>query len=135
MGIDIADAAAVKRFAIDELEHFQVRGAGRLRHPPQYPQNVVTLSQIAERKLAQHERMPEHPAVFEQRVEYRAGRPEMLDPDRRIDEDHPRFVRRRGISARSGSLPPRRASRRAASRSINALSASRTRADFSRMPV
>ena len=34
MGVDIADAAPVQRFAFNELEHFSVRGAGRLRQVP-----------------------------------------------------------------------------------------------------
>jgi hypothetical protein len=55
--------------------------------------------------------MTEDLAVVEQLREYRAGQPQMVDPDRRIDQDHLDFGRRRGIFLRSGSLPPRRASR------------------------
>lgn len=45
----------------------------------------------------------------------RVANPQMLDPDRGIDEGHSRSGRRRGAVASSGSLPPRRASRRALS--------------------
>src|SRR5205823_9498164 len=54
---------------------------------------------------------------------------EVIDPDRGIDQNQ--RGRRRGIGRNCGSVPPSRANRRAASRSISAFSASRTRADFS----
>jgi hypothetical protein len=60
---------------------------------------------------------------------------QMIDPDGSVDQDHLGSDRRRDIGFRWASLPPRRASRRALSRSISALSASRTNADFSRNPV
>ena len=49
-------------------------------------------------------------------------RPErlVLDPDRRVDEDHADVVCRRGTGFASGSLPASCASRFALSRSINA---------------
>src|SRR3982074_3452536 len=59
----------------------------------------------------------------------------MVDPDGRIDQDHVELDRRRGGALRQRSLPPRRANRRALSRSMRALSASRTRLDFSFKPV
>src|SRR5215469_18633049 len=135
MGIDITDTAPEQRLAIDELQHFSVRGAVHLRQPPQHAQNLLTPPQMAECQLTQHKRVPKHLAVAEQLREYRAGQAQMLDPDRCVDEDHAGFGRRRGIFLSPGSLPPSRASRRAASRSTNALSASRMRADFSRIPV
>jgi hypothetical protein len=60
---------------------------------------------------------------------------QMIDPDRRIDQDHGRAGRRRRGVFNLGSVPPSRANRRALSRSISALSASRTRLDFSFTPV
>jgi len=84
MGIDIANAAS-ENFAIDEPEHFSVRGTGCLRQPLRDPHDIVTLSQIAECKFAQHERMSEHLAVAKQLPEYRVSRPQVFDPDRRID--------------------------------------------------
>ena len=65
MGVDVADAAPEQRFAIDEVEHFPVRGAGRLRQPSQGAQNVITLPQIAECEFAHNERMPEHLSAAE----------------------------------------------------------------------
>jgi len=79
--------------------------------------------------------MPEDLAGVEQRGEALVGGSQMIYPHRCIDEDHPRLIRRRGMGLRSGMLPPSRANRRAASRSIKAFSASRIRAGFSFIPV
>jgi adenylate cyclase len=42
MSIDITDTAPEQRLAIDELQHFSVRGADHLRQPPQHVQNLLT---------------------------------------------------------------------------------------------
>ena len=59
----------------------------------------------------------------------------MIDPNATIDQNHFAADRRRTGISRSGSLPPSRARRRALSRSMRALSASRTSWDFSLRPV
>jgi hypothetical protein len=59
----------------------------------------------------------------------------MGDPDGRIHQYHQVLGRRRGGGFASRSLPPKRARRRALSRSINAFRASRIRLDFSFRPV
>src|ERR1700680_1520556 len=135
MGIDIADAAPEQRFAIDEMHHLLVRSDGRLRQFVHGAKDDIGLPQIAEGELAQNIRMPENLAAVEQPTQRVIAGPQMVDPDRSVDQDHLARNRRRGAAARSGSLPPSRARRRALSRSISALSASRTRADFSRRPV
>ena len=48
---------------------------------------------------------------------------QMSDPNRSVDEDHRNGGRRRGGAFNLGLLPPRRANRRAASRSTRAFSA------------
>jgi len=132
MGIHIPDAETEQRLPIYEVKHFLVRGGGCLRQLPQGVQNEITLPQIAE---SRDKAMPENLPAVEQLPERMIRGPQMVDPDRGINQDHSRASRRRGAAARSGWLPPNRASRRALSRSINALSASRTRMDFSRSPV
>jgi hypothetical protein len=61
--------------------------------------------------------------------------PQVIDPDRSVDQNHFLAARRRRGAESLGSLPPSRAKRRAASRSINAFNASRTSADFAFSPV
>lgn len=56
---------------------------------------------------------------------------QVIDPHRGVHQDHFRPDCRRGGVSTSGSLPPSRAKRRALSRSMSALRASRTSFDFS----
>ena len=57
---------------------------------------------------------------------------EVIEPHRRIDEDHPRTLgRRRGADRACASDPPRAASRFPASRAINAFRPACTNAVFS----
>ena len=95
----------------------------------------ITLPEIAEGEFTGHEGMPEDPSAIEEPAEPGISSLQMTDPDRGVDQYHSGFSRSRGAATRSGWLPPKRASRRALSRSISALSASRTNADFSRRPV
>src|SRR3954471_12776891 len=80
--------------------------------------------------FANNEGMDDYAAIIELRLHRRVLAPQMVDPDRAVCQDHlPK--RRRGGAFNRGEVPPSRARRRALSRSIRALSASRTRADFS----
>ena len=67
------------------------------------------------------------------------ARTEMVDPDRSVRENQFRrslfSLRRRLMFFKPGIVPPREANRRALSRSISALRASRIRAVFSATPV
>src|SRR5579859_393034 len=74
-------------------------------------------------------------ALIEQDLKLSVTLTKVVDPNRSIDQDHCGGVCRRGVWTSCGSDPPSRASRRALSRWINALRASRTRADFSLRPV
>jgi hypothetical protein len=130
MGVDIPDTQPKQRPPIDEVKHFLVRGDGYLWQFSQGVQNNITLPETAESEFTRHEGMPEDPSAIEEPAERRIASPQVVDPDRCVDQDHSGFGRRLGGPDSSGSLPPRRASRRALSRSINALSASRTSADF-----
>jgi hypothetical protein len=135
MRIDIPDAAPEQGLTLDEMQYLGVRGDGGLRQLSQGVENHLALPQSAERQLAGHERVAEDLCPLEQPAKRIVAGAQMVDPDGGIDQDQRERGRRRGIDFRFGSLPPRRAKRRALSRSINALSASRTRADFSRTPV
>ena len=63
------------------------------------------------------------------------GGKQVIDPNRTVDHDHLALGLRRGAAFSAGSLAPKRASRFALSRSISALSASRTSKVFSLAPV
>jgi hypothetical protein len=135
VGIDVSDAESMKSVLRDEMENFRIRGDGRLWQILQRPENNVPLPQIAQSQLTDYEGMTEDLTVVEQVAQRLVRGAEVVNPDRSVDEDHAGLRRRRAGSARLDSLPPKRANRRALSRSIKALSASRTSADFSRRPV
>lgn len=82
-----------------------------------------------------NERMNKNVTSLKDFGEYAAASAKMVDPYRRIDENHLGLNLRRGGAFNPGSVPPSRASRRAASRSTKALKASRISADFSFNPV
>ena len=135
MGIDVAYSAPKQRMVVDEMENLRVRGDACMGQAGQRVQHDFALTQIAQGKFADDKGVRQDRSRIEQRGEGLVAHPQMLDPDRRIDQDHIEPDRRRGGAFRPDSLPPRRANRRALSRSMSALSASRTRLDFSFKPV
>src|SRR5271165_656789 len=132
--VDMADAAPEQGVTITEAEDFRVRGDYGGRQVQEGGQDGLTLAEDAQRKFADDQGVRQNPPDIEQYGQCRVARPQMIDPDRRVYEDHDRADRRLGGAMRLGSLPPRRASRRALSRSIRAFSASRMRLDFSSRP-
>src|SRR5438270_5024212 len=135
MRVDVADTPPIQAFVFDEPEYLAIGGNRSLRQSLQRAEDQIPLPQIAERQFAQNKRMPENLILGEQGTQPLVGRSQMIDPDRCVDQAHLAFARRRGTGLRRGSVPPRRASLRAASRCTNARSASRISADFSRIPV
>ena len=81
----------------------------------------------AQPKLSQYKRVHRHAGVIEPLRENVVLILEVRHPHWRIDQHHA-STRRRGAALSCGSVPPSCASRRALSRSIRALSASRTSA-------
>ena len=123
MRIDEADAVAEQPMQLNEPNQLIVGdriGHGQIE---QQADQDGALPQAAEGDLANHKGMSEDETVFEKALERRLLFAEMIDPDRAIDKDHCIAGRRRGAGSRPGSVPPRRARRRALSRSIKACKA------------
>jgi hypothetical protein len=135
MGIDVSDAKPIEVMLVDVVQHLAVRCRDGLGQIGQGLQNELPLPQVPQSQFTDHKGIRQHLPSIEQPNQKLIARPQMVDPYGRVDQNHPRPVRRRGGAVRWGSLPPSFASRRALSRSINALSASRTNADFSLRPV
>src|SRR5260370_24871415 len=135
MDVDISDAAPEQGVAIDEMQDLRICGDARARQVRHGVQHGLALTQIAQSEFADDEGVGQNHSGVEPAGKRLVARAKMVDPDGRIDQDHAEADRRRGGASRPGSLPPRRASRRALSRSMRALSASRTRLDFSLRPV
>jgi hypothetical protein len=133
MGVHVADALAVEMMAFDELKHFRICRRHCDGQGGEVAQNGGTVAQVSQGQFADDEGVGQNTTAIQMRDEFRHAGAQMIDPDRGVDEDQAIF--RRGVGARSGSEPPRRASRRALSLSIRAFKASRTRLDFSFRPV
>lgn len=88
MGIDIPDAEAEKRSAIDEVEDLVIRRDGGLGQLSQSAQHEITLAQVTESKFAGHEPMTEDFPAVEQLAEHTLAGPQVVDPDRGIDQVH-----------------------------------------------
>src|SRR5258706_6537309 len=135
MGIDIADTQAEQLLPIDIGKRLSIAGDHCLRQILQGIQDHITLTQAAHRQFANNERVGQHAPTVQQAGKLCAVAAQMIDPYRTVDQDHAGSARRRGAAVAFGSVPPSKASRRALSRSISALSASRTSEDFSVRPV
>ena len=88
MGIDISDAAPEKRSAIDKVEDLVIRHYGGLGQLSQSAQHKITFAQSTESELARHKAMPEYFSAVEQMAEHTIAGPQVVDPDRRIYQDH-----------------------------------------------
>ena len=99
----------------------------------------MTIVQIPARQFTNDHRVHQYLAMIKKCDEPRICRTQMIYPDRGINQYHDNqltgFDRLRGIDSSAGSEPPRRASLRALSRSINAFRLSRNKAVFSEIPV
>jgi hypothetical protein len=135
MRIDIADTGPEEPMPVDEKQHFLGRSELGLWQVVKVAEDETARLKMTERKFTNHERMRQYLPSFEQLRESMIASSKVIYPDRSIGQDHFRGIRRRGGAFNRGWLPPRLAKRRAASRSIKALSASRTIADFSVSPV
>src|SRR5271157_1734781 len=135
MRVDIADAAPEERMTVNKGEDFRLRRDGGGRQVRESGQHGDPLTQGAQSQFADDEGVRQNPTGLEQLGQRRVSGPQVINPYRSIDQDHAPAGRRLGGALRSGSLAPNRASRRALSRSMSALSASRTRLDFSFRPV
>jgi hypothetical protein len=135
VGIDEADSAPNERLVLDEEKYLLLGGEWRLGQSLQQVQYFISLAKISARQLTDHKRVSQDPTGVQQGNEALIAGTQMIDPDRGIDQDHAEPGRLRGTGFNCPSLPPRRARRRALSRSIKARKPSLTKAVFSATPV
>jgi hypothetical protein len=119
----------------DEMQYLLVRGDDGLWHALQSVRDMTAWFQMAQRKFTNYKGMYQDLTSIKQLSESGVAPAQMIDPNRGVDQNHLGGARRRLGATNRGWLPPKRAMRRAASRSMSALSASRTKADFSFTPV
>ena len=95
MRIHIPNAKSKQLMSIDEGEHFLMRGHDGLRHRAQIIQNEISEFQMTERKLSDHKRMRQNFSRIEQFHESRITPTQMIDPNRRVGQNHLGNARRR----------------------------------------
>src|SRR5258708_705738 len=136
VNVDPAQAASRERVPLHEPQDLVVLRPRRLRQSEEQFEDRRAAPKIPERELSEDERMTQDLRVLQKGRESSIPFPEMVDPDRRVDEDHREAERgrRRRADRRRGSLPPSAASRRALSRAMRASRPARTTAVFSRTP-
>jgi hypothetical protein len=121
--------------AVDECQYF-FRLGYRCHWKMAHQVEHRTVRKTAASDLANDERMDKHARIFKRRAQTRVAATQMIHPDRSVDEDQDFGEwRRRGAGFSSGWVPPKRARRRALSRSISARKPSCTTADRSRGPT
>src|SRR5262249_15874375 len=121
---------------INKINDFLIFGGQGVRHIAQGVQHGTALAQVAQRQFTDHEGMHGYLPCLQPFLQPGIAVAGMLDHHRGIGQSHDVLWGRWRRGAFSfGWLPPRSASLRALSRSISALSASRTRDDFSLSPV
>ena len=136
MGIHPADTPSVQSMPFHEIKDLGMLRLGRRRKLVQQLENLAPVPQGSACQFGDDERMDHDVAVLEQAGQPWAAHAEVLDPDRRVDEDHAtRPVLRRLVGLSRGSEPPSFASLRALSLSINASSPMWMRAVFRETPV
>lgn len=133
MSVDQADAGAEQAVALDHPKDLLVGRRDRPRKPAEVAKDARAVAKAAERDLAQDVRVHQNRSRCDQSGQPLVAAAEMVNPDYGVGEDQ--SSRRCGGVTSLGPQPLTRASRSAASRSISALSASRTSGDFSLMPV
>ena len=111
MGIDITDSESKQALGLDQGHNLGIGGGLCLWEITQETEDFAATRELAERELADHPWVSQHLGFLEEHGEPRISDPEVVDPDRGVDEDHADVVRRLGIGLKAGSLPARRARR------------------------
>lgn len=108
-----------------------------LSGPNRAPPFVLAALHRAAGNLARDKRVPQHFLILQQKPQPGIVPPEMVNPDRGVNQDHLLLGadRRRRPALAFGSEPPIKASLRAASRETSASRPMRTSVSFSGMPV
>lgn len=135
MGIHETDAPPKQGMSFDQAPYLMQLGDLDHGEPVKRCNCVLPIGQVPKNKFGDNERVRRNVVPLQLLVECGVPLAKMIDPHRRVGENHFTFGLRLGIEAITGDVPPRAANLRAASRSISALRASRMRALLSTKPV
>jgi hypothetical protein len=116
VSIDVTHPLSEQTVPLNKRHHFLVGGDFSPGQSSQIREDVSTTPKLSHADLTNHEWMAKDSAGIEQLENALISRADMIDPHGRVEKDHLRSIHRRfrGAALASGSLPPRRARRRAA---------------------
>src|ERR1035441_7752573 len=135
VGVGQTDAKAVQTTSLNHSPHFAQLRHSHLGQEVQQCQRFGAPPQRAQRKLRNDGRVDHNLPFVQMLPHFFVSRTKVVNPNRRVRENQNGPSLRRGIFFNFGMVPSRDANRRALSRSIRALSASRISAVFSATPV
>jgi len=110
-----ADTLRIERLSFDHVAHFGQVGYARRGKEVKVFEGCCSTPQRAKSEFGDDKRMHGDLIVGEQILHFRNRSSKVVDPDGCVREDHKVSARRRGMYSSSGMVPPRAASRSAAS--------------------
>lgn len=122
MHVDEPDSSSHESAVLNQEQGLVVGRDRRRGESRKKFEHLLPVDQISAGQFTEYERMDEHLLFFQNGLQLRDSFSQVVDPHRGVDKNHEER-RRRGALIR-GSLPPRRASRRALSRAMRARSPS-----------
>ncbi len=117
MNVDVAYAFAMQGMAFDEVQDLvAVCDDGRRQILQQF-EDRAAFAQVSTSYLADHERMHHDGRTLQQVYQARIATAQVVNPDRRVDQDQADVPDRlRGAAFSAACVPPKRARRLALSR-------------------
>ncbi len=116
MSVDVANTNSEQSTSLNQIEGLLIARYNHLGQILKVGKDGPALAKITHRQFANHKRMDQHLFGIERGRQRTDMAINVLRPDGRIDQNHEVVDRRRRPALKPGWLPPRRASRRAASR-------------------
>jgi len=136
MDVDPAETASGQLMALEERESLTVLDLRSVGQGCEKSEYLTPIGQAPARDLAHDEGMTEDLGTGEEPSQANVAPPEMVHPDRGVDQRHAeRRLRRRRGARRDFCVPPSAARRSALARAIKASMPACKRAVFSLIPV
>ena len=135
MHVNVADSASHERTFLDESQQLRVRDYRSRREFVHLSEHFDAVRQDSTCNLTDNEWMDEDISRVECELEPVIDSSQVINPDGCVNQDQVGSWRLLGASSNCGAVPPNRANRRAASRSMSATRPARSNALRSLMPV
>lgn len=102
MYVDHADSLSHQAMCLNESKNLVIRGSLACRQICQEPQRACPRFQIAARQLPQYKGVHQYVALIQGCFELWQAFPQMINPNRRVNENHRAFERRLDVGSNWG---------------------------------